>query len=54
MDIKAAIKAFGSQERLADALGVKRQHVSYWLKNGIPVWRKAAIEKAVKDRRQAP
>lgn len=43
--IEAAIEAAGTQTRLADALGVKQQTVSLWLKSGyVPNEHIVAIE----------
>lgn len=44
-----AIKAAGNQQALAELIGVKQQHVSYWLKKGrkrVPAEYCAAIEAA--------
>lgn len=43
--IAAAVKAAGSQERLADRLGVSQQAISQWLKAGyVPLLRALEIE----------
>lgn len=34
--LKTAIDAFGTQQKLAAALGVKQQYISYWLRNRVP------------------
>jgi DNA-binding transcriptional regulator YdaS (Cro superfamily) len=44
-----AIQKAGSQEALAELIGVKQQHVSYWLNKGrqrVPAEHCAAIEAA--------
>lgn len=47
--LRDAISKVGSQGKLALELGVKQQHVSYWLKNnGIPAEKVALAERAVK------
>jgi DNA-binding transcriptional regulator YdaS (Cro superfamily) len=46
--LKEAVSLVGSQEELAKRLGVKQQHVSYWLKNnGLPAEKVAQAEQAV-------
>lgn len=44
--IERAAKAAGSQSKLAEALGVTQQNVSYWKTSGIPVEYGAPIELA--------
>lgn len=46
-----AIKEAGSQQALADAIGVRQSHISYWLRiapKGVPAEWVAAIEKVGK------
>lgn len=47
--LKLAITLAGSQAKLATMLGgnVRQQHVSYWLRTGVPVRRAIQIEKAL-------
>jgi DNA-binding transcriptional regulator YdaS (Cro superfamily) len=44
--IERAAKAAGSQSKLAEALGVTQQNVSYWKSSGIPMEYGAAVEVA--------
>lgn len=46
MNLQTAISILGSQEKLAESLGVKQQHVSYWLNNRVPAERCRDIERA--------
>lgn len=43
--LKRAIKEAGSQSKLAQALGVKRQAVGQWLDREVPIERCGAIER---------
>ncbi len=44
--IQKAVGIVGSQEKLANALGLKNyQNVQYWLRNGVPVKYCPAIER---------
>jgi len=40
-----AIKAVGSQTRLAELLGISQAAVSFWLRNGIPAHRVIKLER---------
>jgi len=44
---KAIELSGGTQQKLADLLGVKQQHVSYWVNNGLPICRAIQIETAL-------
>lgn len=46
--IELASKVVGSQSKLANALGVTQQNISYWKSSGMPVEYGAAIEAATK------
>lgn len=43
MTLKDALKHFGSRNKIAKALGIKRQAVTRW-KDGIPLLRQCQIE----------
>ena len=44
MDLKDAVRHFGSQNKLAKALGLARQNVTRWVHDGIPELQKYRIE----------
>jgi DNA-binding transcriptional regulator YdaS (Cro superfamily) len=44
--IERAAKAAGSQSKLAEAIGVTQQNISYWKTSGIPMQYGASIELA--------
>ncbi len=50
--INKAIKKAGGRRQLAEALGVKRQHVEYWLKSGVPPKRAVQIEQVTGVKRK--
>ena len=54
MHTNEAIKFFDTQQRLADALGIKAQSsVSKWMKKGIPYLRQLQIQLATKGKLKA-
>jgi hypothetical protein len=44
MDLKDAVKHFGSQNQLAKALGIARQNITRWVNDGIPELQKYRLE----------
>lgn len=46
MALRRAVNMVGGQSALARLLGVKQQHVYYWLKKSVPARRVLAIERA--------
>jgi hypothetical protein len=44
MDLKDAVSHFGSANKLAKALGIARQNVTRWVRDGIPELQKYRIE----------
>ena len=48
--LQKAVDIIGSQTALARLLGVKQQHVYYWLKKNVPANRVLQIERALHGR----
>jgi DNA-binding transcriptional regulator Cro len=44
MDLKDAVKHFGSQNQLAKALGIARQNITRWVNDGIPPLQQYRLE----------
>jgi hypothetical protein len=53
MDYRDLRRAYGSDSNIAAALGVSRQLVGYWKRNGITYARQCAIQIATKGRLRA-
>ena len=54
MNFKKLVNHYGSQQAMADELGVDKRTVSWWKTHGIPIARQFQIETMTKGMFKAP